>query len=203
MEGFDWMSLYRVIGPCIGIAFIYYWFTRNRETEPQETEPVAVSEIETQIETTNMGNIYEGLNKAQLLERVMKNIGCHINLCKVDSNEFHVTYQGEHFTIAYSEDSPYISVYDLAWYTAELNDIDNLALVRQAVNACNMQNIATVLYTIDKEENCVNIHTRQCAIFGSYIPEVEDYLRSLFENSFRQHHNFYRHIEEIRKEQLA
>jgi len=201
MEGFDWMSLYKVIGPCVGIAFIYYWFTRNRDKEVQEAEPVAVSEIETQNQTPNMSNIYEGLNKNQFLERVMKNVGCHINMCKIENNEFHVTYQGEHFTIVYSEDSPYISVYDVAWYSAELDDIDNLSLVRQAVNASNLQNIATVLYTIDKENACVNVHTRQCCIFGSYIPDVENYLRSLFENSFKQHHNFYRHIEEIRKEQ--
>ena len=33
--------------------------------------------------------------------------------------------------------------------------------------------------------------------------DVEDYLRSRFEDSFRQHHNFYRNMEEIRKEQFA
>ena len=124
-------------------------------------------------------------------------------MCEEKEGEFHVTYQGEHFTIIYSEDSPYITIYDVAWYSAELIDIDNLSLVRQAVNACNQQNLATVLYTIDKDENCVNVHTRQCTIFGAYIPEVEDYLRSRLEDSFRQHHNFYRHIEAIRKEQYA
>ena len=203
MEGLDYLC--RVAGACFGIAFIYNWFTRYRNKKQSETEPIAVSEIETENETqndaTNMGNIYEGLSKAQFLERVMNNIGCHINMCKDESNELRVTYQGEQFAIAYSEDSHYICIYDVAWYSAELDDIDNLSLVRQAVNACNMQNIATVLYTIDKEEKCVNVHTRQCCIFGSYIPDLEGYMRSLFENSFRQHHNFYRHIEEIRKEQ--
>ena len=138
-----------------------------------------------------------------LLEVTLKNIGCHIDMCKEESGQFHVSYQGEHFTIYYSEDSPFINIYDLAWYSAELFDIDNLSVVKQAVNACNQQNLATVLYTIDKEENCINVHTRQSTIFGSFIPEIEEYLRSRFEDSFRQHHNFYRQIEEKRKEQYA
>lgn len=202
MEGISWDSLFRWFAPCLAAAMGFYWFWKGRNEESQAEENPSIS-IDVPQKDENMTNIYEGLNMGQLLERVMKNIGCHINMCKEKEGEFHITYQGEHFTIIYSEDSPYITIYDVAWYSAELIDIDNLSLVRQAVNVCNQQNLATVLYTIDKEENCVNVHTRQCTIFGSYIPDAEAYLRSRLEDSFRQHHNFYRHIEEIRKEQYA
>jgi len=139
----------------------------------------------------------------QLLETTLKNVGCHINMCKEEENHIYATYQGEHFTIYYDETSPFITIYDVSWYSAELYDIDNLSLVRQAVNACNRENTSTVLYTIDEKEKCINVHTRQRIVFGSYIPEIEDYLRSRFEDSFRQHHNFYKNMEEIRKEHFS
>ena len=192
----------RWFGPCLAAAMGCYWFWKNRNQETEEAESLVVPSDET-INDEQMANRYDGLNTCQLLEKVLKNIGCHINMCKDEENHIYATYQGEHFTIIYSETSPYITIYDVAWYSAELIDIDNLSLVRQAVNVCNKENISTVLYTIDKEENCVNVHTRQCIVFGSYIPDVEDYLRSRFEDSFRQHHNFYRNMEEIRKEQFA
>ena len=169
----------------------------------KEKNPISEETKEETEMPISKSDIYDGLSQNHLLERVMKNIGCHINMCKEDEGQIHVTYQGEHFTITYSDDSPFINIYDVAWYSAELADIDNLALVRKAVNECNQQNSATVLYTIEKEEGCLNVHTCQCTIFGSYIPDVEAYLRSRFEDSFRQHHNFYRIIEEIRKEQYS
>ena len=181
------------------ISGIYYFWKSNNT----EAEDATASEDDVPQSENNMTTEVQSASMRLLLEQTLKNVGCHIDMCNEKDGEFHAIYQGEHFTIIFSEDSPYITIYDVAWYSAELIDVDNLSLVRQAVNACNQQNLATVLYTIDKEENCVNVHTRQCTIFGSYIPEVEAYLRSRFEDSFRQHHNFYRHIEEIRKEQYA
>ena len=196
----------RWFGPCLGLAMVIYWISRYWREKFDEDSSVIPNVSETDVK--DMKNVVckdtvQKVSMEHLLEVSLKNIGCHINMCKEENGQFHITYQGEHFTIYYSEDSPYINIYDIAWYSAELIDIDNLSLVRQAVNACNQQNLATVLYTIDKEENCVNVHTRQCTIFGSFIPDAEEYLRSRLEDSFRQHHNFYRHIEEIRKEQYA
>lgn len=193
----DFLNWLIPIAFCIS-GIYYFWKSSNAEAEDTTASDSDVSPNE-----DNMATEVQSVSMKLLLEQTLKNIGCHINMCEEKEGEFHITYQGEHFTIIYSEDSPFITIYDVAWYSAELIDIDNLSLVRQAVNACNQQNLATVLYTIDKNENCVNVHTRQCTIFGSYIPEVETYLRSQLEDSFRQHHNFYRHIEAIRKEQYA
>ena len=151
----------------------------------------------------NNPNYYEGLSMGELLDTIVKNIGGQIESNDMETDRFYVTYQGEHFTILYSDECLLIQIYDVAWYSAEANDIENLSLVRQAVNACNKDNSSTVLYTIEKEENRVNVHTRQCIVFGSFLPDVEGYLRSRFEDSFRQHHNFYRIMEGIRQEQYA
>ena len=193
-------------GPCFGFAMVIYWISKYWRERFDDDSSVISNVSVTEVNDMNnevCNNTIQAVSMEHLLEVSLKNIGCHIDMCKEEPGIFHVTYQGEHFKIYYSEESPYINIYDIAWYSAELIDIDNLSLVRQAVNACNQHNLATVLYTIDKDENCINVHTRQCTIFGSYIPEVETYLRSQLEDSFRQHHNFYRHIEAIRKEQYA
>lgn len=197
----------RVLGSFICVAMIVYWLSRYRRENVDEIDHETLDSNETKPETlpltnTTMNN--EIVTKMRrLLEQTLKNIGCHINMCEDDEDRFFITYQGEHFTIVYSESSQFINIYDVAWYSAELDDIDNLSIVRQAVNACNQENHSMVLYTIDKENNCVNVHTRQCIVFGSYIPEVEDYLRSRFEDSFRQHHNFYKNMEKIRQKQCV
>ncbi len=183
----------------ICISGIYYFW----KSSDSETVDVVSSDNNNYDNDNNMKETGQNESVRPLLEKTMKNIGCHINMCEEKEGEFHVTYQGEHFTIVFSEDSPYITIYDIAWYSEEAYDIDNLSLVRQAVNLCNQRNTSTVLYTIDKENNCVNVHTRQCVVFGSYIPDCESYLRSRFEDSFQQHHSFYRNLEEIRKEQYT
>ena len=193
----DFLNWLIPIAFCIS-GIYYFWKSSNAEAEDTTAshgdEPQNKDDMTTEVQSVSM---------KLLLEQTLKNVGCHINMCEEKEGEFHITYQGEQFRIYYSEESPYINIYDIAWYSSELDDIDNLSVVRQAINACNQQNLATVLYTIDKETNCLNVHTRQCTIFGSYIPNVENYLRSRLEDSFRQHHNFYRQIEEIRKEQYT
>lgn len=196
----------RWFGPCFGLAMVIYWISKYRRERFDDDSSVKSDASEIDNKDMNSENNEEKKQEVSiehLLKLSLKKIGCHINLCKEEPGVFQVTYQGEQFRIYYSEESPYINIYDIAWYSSELDDIDNLSVVRQAINACNQQNLATVLYTIDKETNCLNVHTRQCTIFGSYIPNVENYLRSRLEDSFRQHHNFYRQIEEIRKEQYT
>ena len=182
---------------CIS-GIYWFWKSSNSDEEEMITNDDNINE-----NGDDMKEACQNESIKSLLERTMKNIGCHINMCAEKDNEFNITYQGEHFSVVYSDDSPYITIYDIAWYSEELNDIDNFSMVTKAVNLCNQRNTSTVLYTIDKENNCVNVHTRQCVVFGSYIPKLEDYLRSMFEDSFQQHHNFYRCMELNRKEQFV
>ena len=193
----DFLNWLIPVAFCIS-GIYYFWKSSNSDAE----ETIAVDDNNNE-NGDNMKEACQNESIRSLLERTMKNIGCHINLCAEQESEFKVTYQGEHFSVVYSEDSPYITIYDIAWYSEELNDIDNFSMVTKAVNLCNQRNTSTVLYTIDKENNCVNVHTRQCVVFGSYLPDLNDYLRSRFEDSLQQHHNFYRCMEMSRKEQFA
>lgn len=193
----DFLNWLIPVAFCIS-GIYWFWKSSNSDEEEMITNDDNINE-----NGDDMKEACQNESIKSLLERTMKNIGCHINMCAEKDNEFNITYQGEHFSVVYSDDSPYITIYDIAWYSEELNDIDNFSMVTKAVNLCNQRNTSTVLYTIDKENNCVNVHTRQCVVFGSYIPKLEDYLRSRFEDSFQQHHNFYRCMELNRKEQFV
>jgi len=184
------------------IAYNVWKYYKEKEEDAEADSPIVGQKDETMEAPVNSPN-YDGMKTLQLVETVAKNIGCHINLAQEDTDRVHVSYQGEHFTVICSDDSPYINIYDVSWYSAPLDDIDNLSHIRQAVNMCNHRNRATVLYTIENDENCINVHTRQCTIFGTYIPHIEEYLRACFEDSFRQHHNFYDCMEEIRRKEFA
>ena len=171
--------------------------------EPQNViSPADVLKKEKQEDNSNddINMNDEKLTKRQLLEKELKDIGCYINMDTDNDDQMNRTYQGEHFIIGCSADSPYLFIYDIAWYSADIDDVDNFSLVRQAVNACNFNNTSTLLYTIDEEKKCVNVHTRQWALFGSFIPNIGDYLRARLEDSFAQHHNFFNKMEELRRQ---
>ena len=148
-------------------------------------------------------NKYEGMNPLQLLMAVTKDLGIKIEQSEERADLFYLEYQGEKFSVVCDGKSPYITLYDINWYSAETADIDNFSLLRRAVNACNFQNLSTVLYSIDEETQQVVLSTRQVFVFEAYIPNVDDYFRSRLDDSFHQHHNFFSRMEELRKEQFA
>lgn len=196
---FYWLTS---IALCGTVSYLL-WKRNQQEEDATSSSPTRAPGGKANGRKHSEAHAYEGLNTAQLLETVAKSIGCQVYHDKENKDRCFITYQGEHFMVFTSETSPFLHIYDMSWYSAPLDDIDNLSLVRQAINACNMDDLATVLYTIDKKENCVNVHTRQSCIFGPYIPQIANYLRSRFDDSFRQHHNFYQRMENIRKEQYS
>lgn len=178
------------------IAIIAAWF-RSREDKLKETIASQVRQAE---EASAKKNPYEGLSRKTLLMTVLQEINCQPEESKDDPERIIVAYQGEHFIIDYAEESKYISIHDLWWYNAPLDDIEQLSNIRKVVNACNFDNHTTLIYTINTEENVIGVHTRQSMVFLPEIPNLKDYLASQFMDSFRQHQNFFTRLNALKGE---
>lgn len=120
-----------------------------------------------------------------------------------DDQNFLVTYQGEQFRIIAENDKPWIQVQDCWWYGESLDDIDNLALLHRAVNECNIRAANKMVYTYNKEEHEVGIHTLRDLLWLPQIPDSDQYLQAAFDTMLRSHHYFFRMMEELRKEEYG
>ena len=162
--------------------------TPMNSEQPQEILPTSTAKT----------NPYEGMTQKELLMTVLKEMNCQPEEDQQEPDRILVAYQGERFIIDYSENSKYISIHDVWWYNAPLDDIELLSDIRKVVNACNFDNHTTLIYTINTEENVIGVHTRQSMLFVPEIHNLKDYLAAQFVDSFRQHQNFHARLNSLK-----
>ena len=184
--------------------FRSYQNQRQKKSVAEENAPETNAEdTNTQQKATTMNtpttNPYEGMTQRELLMTVLKELNCQPEGDETEPDRILVAYQGERFIIDYSEQSKYISIHDVWWYNAPLDDIELLSDIRKVVNACNFDNHTTLIYTINTEENVIGVHTRQSMIFVPEIRNLRDYLASQFLDSFRQHQNFFSRLNSLKE----
>ena len=142
-----------------------------------------------------------GLSTRTLLQVALHKLNLHYEF---DSDQnFVVRYQGEYFRIMADDDSKYLDIQDLFWYSAPLDDIDNLSILYKAVNECNIYNMARMVYTYDRAKNDLNLHPLCKPLFRTQIPHPEAYLETLFENMLQIHHFFFHQMEKLRREEFG
>ena len=118
-----------------------------------------------------------------------------------EDNDIHIKYQGEHLQILADDEKKYIIIRDLWWYSAPLDDIENLAILHRAVNECNLVDVLNVIaYYQDLEDNSVNLHTFRALYWIPEIPDVEQYFKTALDHILYMHHMFFEKMENIRRE---
>ena len=118
-----------------------------------------------------------------------------------EDKDIFITYHGEHFQILASDDVQYIQIRDLWWYVAPLDDIENLSIAHRAINDCNLYATDVLVYSMNKEDNTINLHTIRSVLWIPEIPKIEEYFIEVLNHMLHTHHSFFRAMEEIRREQ--
>ena len=203
-------AIYVIGSSAIALVAVCYNVIRQRgkKKEPQPAPMPESTHAEKENPQNTMAtdnpqiNRYEEMTQRQRLLTVLKEMNCQPEEDPEEPERINVAYQGERFIIDYSEQSKYISIYDVWWYNAPLNDIEQLSDIRKVVNACNFDNHTTLVYTINTEENVIGIHSRQSMVFVPEIPNLKDYLSSQFVDSFRQHQNFHARLNALKGQSI-
>lgn len=165
---------------CAGIS-AWFWLRRSKNT------------------TVKAGENIQKQKTVDTFADVLEKLSCKYEIDeKKESISF--IFQGEHF-IAYdlNDDNLFITIADTWWYESPLDDIDNLALMRRAVNDCNFNSPATLLYSINNENKTVGLHTRITILWLQQIPNIKDYLLAILNQLLRCHHLFFDKMEELRR----
>ena len=140
------------------------------------------------------------MSSRELLAFALKKLGCNCDPSEGEG-EFHTTFQGEHFRIFCSDDYRFIDIQDLAWYDAPLHDINNMSLMRRAINDCNVSAQATIVYSIYDDEDQIVLHSLKEAYWSAEIDQVDAYLGSLFNRLLQSHHRFFNRMETLRQQE--
>lgn len=115
-------------------------------------------------------------------------------------NDFIITYHGEKILLFVRDDDTMLHMKDFYWYSAPLDDIENLSILHKAINECNTRCLNTLVYEYDNKENEINVHSTRDLLWIPQIPDVDKYLREALDDMLKMHNYLYRWLEEIRRE---
>ena len=135
--------------------------------------------------TTNMEQQQKGTR--DLFLETLKQIGCQYDISEGNDDRIHFAYQGEHFLVAADNEHPYIGIWDYAWGSVELHDIDEVSRLRKAINEANWQNSVTTVFTIDNTGKTMDVHCKATILFVPQIPSLDVYLRTELNEFFHAH----------------
>ncbi len=147
------------------------------------------------------GDQYSFTETMAMLERIFRQSGWQYE--RDNDENLVVKYQGESFLIEVAKDGCHCRIWDLHWYVVPLDNLANFALVRKAINECNVKSAITFFYGTNDEEQEMYVHTK---IDINWIPLISDfkyYLQSIFDVLLGAHHHFYREMEILRQEEYA
>ena len=110
----------------------------------------------------------------ELFVKTMAELG---SICTEDEeveNRFYFTYQGEDF---YADiDNAWVRLVYCFWKKIDMYDIDVFPRLREAINFANRKCNVITFYSVDEEEEVVNVHSRSTFLFLPEIPDVKLFL---------------------------
>lgn len=144
-------------------------------------------------EIESFGELCEGIKKENskgtrdLFLETLTEIGCQYEIDEGEEGYISFGYQGENFVVRASNSNPYIQIYDSFWGHVGLQDFDEVAKLKKAINESNIRNSVTTVYTIDETGKNVYAHCKSVILFTSEISDLTDYLRIELNEYFRVH----------------
>lgn len=93
-------------------------------------------------------------------------------------NRWLFEFQGGNFYVDVDATSAFSEVYYPFIEEIELTDVEEVSLVRRAINEANMACCPTLVYTVNEEEQKMYVHIVQSVFLMPQIPSVAAYLQS-------------------------
>lgn len=138
------------------------------------------------------------VNGRQLLESVLKRM--ELKFGYDEDNNVIFKIDGDFFRILTSDDGKFLFLQQIYWYEAPRGDIENLVLIKRAVNYLNRTTTIKYVYSYDEEQNTVNLHSMVDMLWVPEIPDLDQYLWVALRNLIESHQGFYNLMDQYRQE---
>ena len=135
----------------------------------------------------------------QLLESVLKRM--ELNFGYDEDNNVIFKIDGDWFRILTSDDAKFLFLQQICWYEAPLNDIENLELIKRAVNYLNRTTTIKYVYSYNDEQNTVTLHSMIDMLWIPEIPDIDQYFLVALSNLTKSHRGLYDLMDKYRQEQ--
>ena len=181
------------------ITVVIYLSRQYMGTDEYESgEVLNLSNQEQRSEEANVMKTENDSDTVDLVYEVLRKIGCEPAEEKQIGDEYYVyfNYQGETFLIIAKRDTKWINVYDLWWYSlSSYKDIEEFSILRKLINEENKNGSYIVFYTINNENEQIDVHTKKNVLFIPQIPDIDQYLISVLQYFFETKRNIFIELE--------
>ena len=119
-----------------------------------------MDEIVSSISPSNDSN--ENIGTRDLCLELLRQLNCEV---RIEHDDIYFTYQNEKFMIEASNESAFITIWDLHWDMVDSENVQDVENMKKAVNRTNHLVHNTVLYILYKEEKSYYILSKlQCLL---------------------------------------
>ncbi len=176
-----------IISVLIGISLMYYIRQKRAEKE--------MDEIVNSISPSNDSN--ENIGTRDLCLELLRQLNCEV---RIENDDIYFTYQNEKFMIEASNESAFITIWDLHWDMVDSENVQDVENMKKAVNRTNHLVHNTVLYILYKEEKSYYILSKLQCLLMHNIPNTKAYLAAILNDFFRTKQCYSQVLDDIGKD---
>ena len=181
--------MFPFISVLIGISLMYYIRQRKAEKEMDEI----VSSLPQPSDNS------QPVGTRDLCLELLRQLNCEV---RMEYDDIYFTYQNEEFMIEASNDSAFITIWDLHRDMVDSENVQDVEIMKKAVNRTNHLVHNTVLYmSYEEEKSCYILSKLQCLLMHS-IPNIKAYLAAILNDFFRTKQCYSQVLADIDKEVL-
>ena len=172
------------------------------ESEEKDTVQKTVPTVSVNVETKNkmLMNDFSNLETKDLCLEILKRVNCQVIFDDDDPDRLLFTFQGEHFVINASNGYRMIVIWDMFWYSVDVENLEEVSLLRKAINNVNLNGPRTLVYTITEDKK-MWVHTKFDTILDPGITDVQNYLPCILGLFFDTKRSLMSEIDRLRNEE--
>lgn len=179
--------MFPFISVLIGISLMYYIRQRKAEKEMDEI----VSSLPQPSDNSQL------VGTRDLCLELLWQLNCEV---RIEHDDIYFTYQNEKFMIEASNDSVFITIWDLHWDMVDSENLQDVENMKKAVNRTNHLVHNTVLYILYEEEKSYYVLSKLQCLLMPNIPNTKTYLAAIFNDFFRTKQCYSQVLDDIGKE---
>lgn len=181
----------------IGICAAFYWWKSKKEQKVVDKEMDGIVSSHKTVEeasqnsepVTHVSVPVHKMDTKSLFISTLKKLSCQYT--ENEDGRIYFVFQGENFLADVNPDSCFLRLWDLCWYTSELDNIENFSNIMKSVNKVNYYVSDVKLFYIEyKEDNKVGVVSSSQILFIPDIPAIDNYLYSCLGSFFKAQHSF-------------
>jgi hypothetical protein len=178
------------------LAFLYYLIKDNGEKYSEEEE-----EKSRQAQgSTDADNVPQPSNEREPMQILISslrelNADYKVDRLKDGDEVIYFMFQAENFSLQVSPDCYFCHMIDPVWYSFDVSDFNELALVKRVINDMNWVSPLNVVYTKSSDEKLYEINTTYNLFVDDSIP-YPSYLYKVINDFFITKNTFFRMLAE-------